>query len=257
MSSCVWSHSIFTGRQRRHEMKRRRAVTRWADVPYGYMYGFPPHVTVARSKSEARRLARLRKAGRPVAPVVIEGRRIAKTFWGTSWCDNLERYGDFANRLPRGRSYVRNGAVVDLQVTRGLVTAQVSGSTCMTCAWPSRRCRFPGGSPSVSTCLEPLTQSIELLQGRLSDHVMSRLSTGLFPSPGEIRFDCTCPDGAFMCKHVAAALSGVGARLESRARSALPPAPGEGGQSCRKGRGGRRRVSRLRTRRGSRHSPHR
>ena len=93
-------------------------------------YGFRPYVTVGTRRAQAaREIAKLRKKGRQTSPVVIEGRTIAVTFWGEAWCDNLERYSDFANRLPRGRTYVRNGSVVDLQVAPGNVTALVSGST--------------------------------------------------------------------------------------------------------------------------------
>src|SRR5205807_1432166 len=62
------------------------------------------------------------------SPVKIEGRQIASTFWGKAWCDNLESYRDYENRLPRGRTYVRNGSVVDLQIAPREVTAIVSGS---------------------------------------------------------------------------------------------------------------------------------
>jgi uncharacterized Zn finger protein len=199
-------------------MKGRRGGSRWADVSYSYMYGFAPYVTVAsRQAQAARRLAHLRKKGKPVAPIVIDGRKIATTFWGASWCDNLERYSDFANRLPRGRSYVRNGSVVDLQIASGVVTALVSGSDLYdvrvnVAALPSSRWRAV--CRDVSGAIDSV---IELLQGRLSDRVMTRLcadGTGLFPSPREIEFDCSCPDGASMCKHVAAVLYGVGARLD-------------------------------------------
>ena len=99
-------------------------------MDYGDYYGFKPYVPVgARRAQAARELAKLQKKGRRISPVVIEGRKIAGTFWGEAWCDNLERYSDFANRLPRGRTYVRNGSVVDLQVGPGNVTALVSGST--------------------------------------------------------------------------------------------------------------------------------
>ena len=99
-------------------------------MDYGDYYGFNPYVSVgARRAQAARELAKLQKKGRKISPVVIEGRTIAGTFWGEAWCDNLERYSDFANRLPRGRTYVRNGSVVDLQVGPGSVTALVSGST--------------------------------------------------------------------------------------------------------------------------------
>lgn len=201
-------------------MKRRHGAGRWSDVSYSYMYGFAPYVTAASRRALAtRRLAQLRKKGRAVAPVVIEGRKIATTFWGTSWCDNLERYSDFANRLPRGRSYIRNGSVVDLQIAPGVVTALVSGSdvyeVCVAVgALPTSRWRAV--CRDVSGAIDSV---IELLQGRLSDRVMTRLcadGTGLFPSPREIEFECSCPDGAYMCKHVAAVLYGVGARLDGQ-----------------------------------------
>src|SRR5262249_14009650 len=153
----------------------------------------------ARRQRTARELARLNKQGRKTAPIVIDGRKIATTFWGKAWCDNLEGYSDYANRLPRGRSYVRNGAVVDLQVSAGVVTALVSGSALYTvkvdvgsvtrARWRSIRTDCSGAIDSV----------IELLQGRLSDAVMARLCDqkgGLFPSPADIGFSCTCPDWA-------------------------------------------------------------
>jgi hypothetical protein len=138
-------------------------------------------------------------------------------FWGEAWCGNLERYSDFANRLPRGRSYVCNGSVVDLQIAPGVVTALVSGSDLYdvrvaVAALPASRWRAV--CRDVSGAIDSV---IELLQGRLSERVMTRLcadGTGLFPSPREIEFTCSCPDAAYMCKHVAAVLYGVGARLD-------------------------------------------
>src|SRR5512143_2441691 len=92
-------------------------------------YDWRPYVSVAeRRRNAEREMQTLRKKGHPVSPVVLEGRTIAQTFWGKAWCDNLERYSDYANRLPRGRTYVRNGSVVDLQIERGAVKAIVSGS---------------------------------------------------------------------------------------------------------------------------------
>jgi uncharacterized Zn finger protein len=174
-------------------------------------------VAVRRRKAE-KAMARL--AGKDGAePVVIEGRAIATTFWGKAWCDNLERYSDFANRLPRGRSYVRNGSVVDLKITPGTIVARVSGTrlyttTVKVAAVPAARWRA-----ICRDCAGAIDSLVELLQGRLSTGVMARLSqekTGLFPSPSEITFDCSCPDWAAMCKHVAAVLYGIGARLDRR-----------------------------------------
>ena len=183
-----------------------------------YYYGFRPYVSAAARRAQAaRELAKLRKTGRTMSPVAIEGRKIARTFWGEAWCDNLERYSDYANRLPRGRTYVRNGSVVDLQVGPGLVTALVSGSAMydvQITVGPVPRARW---SAICKNCSGAIDSLVELLQGRFSKGVMTRLceqKTGLFPSPKEILFTCSCPDWASMCKHVAAVLYGIGARLD-------------------------------------------
>ena len=185
---------------------------------YDSFYGFRDYVSVAARRAQAaRELAKLRKNGRAMSPVAIEGRKIARTFWGEAWCDNLERYSDFANRLPRGRSYVRNGSVVDLQVEPGRVKALVSGSTMYevkVTVGPVAPARW---SAICKDCSGAIDSLIELLQGRFSKGVMTRLceeKTGLFPSPKDILFTCSCPDWASMCKHVAAVLYGIGARLD-------------------------------------------
>ena len=184
---------------------------------YNY-YGFRPYVSMGvRRAQAARELAKLTKKGRQTSPVVIDGRKIARTFWGKAWCDNLERYSDFENRLPRGRSYVRNGSVVDLRVAAGRIAALVSGSALYTVTVtvaPLPRTRWSAVCKECSGAIDSL---VELLQGRFSEGVMTRLcekNTGLFPSPKEIAFTCSCPDWASMCKHVAAVLYGIGARLD-------------------------------------------
>src|SRR5213080_3668867 len=181
-------------------------------------YGWRPYVSVAqRRRKAAGEMAKLKKKGHPVSPVVIEGRAIAKTFWGKAWCDNLERYSDFANRLPRGRTYVRNGSVVDLQIGGGEVKALVSGSEIYKVAvkvTPVSKARWRS---LCSDCAGTIDSLVELLQGRFSKGVMERMcreNNGLFPSPKEIQFSCSCPDWAYMCKHVAAVLYGIGARLD-------------------------------------------
>jgi uncharacterized Zn finger protein len=185
-------------------------------------YDWRPYVSVAAKRRRAQReLAKLRKKGKSVAPITIDGRKIAKTFWGRSWCDNLERYSDFAHRLPRGRSYVRNGAVLDLQVAKGKVTATVAGSDVYEIEVDIARLRARRWQALCQDCTGSIDSLIELLQGRLEENVMRRVSCegdGLFPSPSEIKFSCTCPDWAGMCKHVAAALYGVGARLDEEPR---------------------------------------
>ncbi len=183
-------------------------------------YDWRPYVTAAeRRRTAEREMQRLRKKGHPVSPVVVEGRTIARTFWGKSWCDNLERYSDFSNRLPRGRTYVRNGSVVDLQVNPGDVSAIVSGSELYRVAVKVASVPKDRWASIRRDCAGSIDSLIELLQGRFSKGVMERIcreKAGLFPSPAEIEFSCSCPDWASMCKHVAAVLYGIGARLDEK-----------------------------------------
>ena len=178
------------------------------------------YVPVAERRRKAElAMAKLKKKGHPVSPVVIEGRAIAKTFWGKAWCDNLEHYSDYANRLPRGRTYVRNGSVLGLQVAGGEVTALVRGSAIYKVAVKVAAVPKSRWNSVCRDCAGAIDSLIELLQGRFSKGVMERTcrhGTGLFPSPDEIRLSCSCPDWASMCKHVAAVLYGIGARLDER-----------------------------------------
>src|SRR5213083_1539994 len=177
-----------------------------------------PYVPVAKRRAQAAREAAKRaKKGQTVAPVVIDGRTIARTFWGKAWCDNLERYSDYSNRLPRGRTYVRNGSVVDLQIAPGAVTALVSGSSIYRIGVQVTELPKNRWTAVCKDCAGAIDSLVELLQGRFSKGVMTRICherTGLFPSPAEITFTCSCPDWALMCKHVAAVLYGIGARLD-------------------------------------------
>src|SRR3954470_15299561 len=185
-----------------------------------YEWGWRPYVSVAeRRRQTMQEMAKLRKKGQTVSPVVIEGRTIVKTFWGKSWCENLERYSDFANRLPRGRTYVRNGSVIDLQIGPGEIQALVSGTDIYKVkvrVTPVAKARWES---ICKDCAGAIDSLIELLQGRFSKGVMERVcqrKTGLFPSPNEIQLSCSCPDWADMCKHVAAVLYGIGARLDQQ-----------------------------------------
>jgi uncharacterized Zn finger protein len=183
-------------------------------------YGFRPYVPVAKRREQAaREMAKLAKKGRAISPVAIEGKKIASSFWGKSWCENLERYSDYENRLPRGRTYVRNGSVVDLQIERGRVRATVSGSELYTVAIDIAVSAKPRWEAICRDCAGSVGSLVELLQGKLSKNVMERVCRevdGLFPSPDEITMRCSCPDWSVMCKHVSAALYGVGARLDAK-----------------------------------------
>jgi uncharacterized Zn finger protein len=179
-----------------------------------------PYVPVAERRRKAEReIVKLRKKGAVVSPVKIEGRQIARTFWGKAWCDNLESYRDYENRLPRGRTYVRNGSVLDLQIAPREVTAMVSGSTIYKVKVSIGEVGPARWKTLCADCSGGIDSLVELLQGRFSKGVMERLcrqDAGLFPRPSEIRFTCSCADYASMCKHIAAVLYGVGARLDER-----------------------------------------
>jgi uncharacterized Zn finger protein len=183
-------------------------------------FGWKPYVSVAeRRKKAAREVTKLHKKGKTGAPVVVQGRTLATTFWGKAWCSNLESYSDYANRLPRGRTYVRNGSVVDLPVSGGEIRALVIGSQLYKVTVkvsPLQKARW---SAICKDCSGSIDSLVELLQGRLSKAVMERVcqqKTGLFPAPAEIELSCSCPDWASMCKHVAAVLYGIGARLDEQ-----------------------------------------
>jgi uncharacterized Zn finger protein len=181
-------------------------------------YSWKPYVSVAERRRKAEKAAsKAKKAGTALSPVAASRGAIAKTFWGKAWCDNLERYSDYANRLPRGRTYVRNGSVIDLKITEGEVRAQVMGSSLYTVTVSVSAVPVKQWQSISAHCAGSIDSLVELLQGRLSKAVMERIctpNTGLFPAPKEIQFSCSCPDWASMCKHVAAALYGVGAHLD-------------------------------------------
>ncbi len=186
---------------------------------YGYG-GWPPYVPVAERRRRAlAKIAGLKKKGREVSPINIKGRTIAITFWGKAWCENLESYSDFSNRLPRGRTYVRNGSVIDLQIAEGKVTALVQGSSLYKVEIAIRPMEAAKWRAIVAECSRKIESLVELIQGRLSTSVMSTITnqkSGLFPTPKQIALKCSCPDWAEMCKHVAATLYGVGARLDEK-----------------------------------------
>jgi len=184
-------------------------------------FAFRPYVSVGERRAKAEKKIRaLEKHGFAREPLgeLTSRMKIATSFWGRSWCRHLESFSDYENRLPRGRTYVRNGSVLHLSISRGKIDALVMGSelyeidiaitTLPAEKWSAIKDRCKGGIGSL----------IELLQGKISDEIMRVVADkdgGLFPSPKEIRLNCSCPDWAGLCKHLAAVLYGVGARLDS------------------------------------------
>lgn len=182
---------------------------------------YPQYVPAAERKRKAQKAAeKLKNQKAELSPVVIEGRQLARTWWGKAWNSNLERYSDYSNRIGRGRSYVRNGAVLDLQIGPGAVTALVQGS-----ARTPYKVRIditplqPGVWNKIRTACQGKIESMqELIAGKFPENLAELFTArgkGLFPAPGEITLKCSCPDWAVMCKHVAAVLYGIGGRLDN------------------------------------------
>lgn len=183
-----------------------------------YYGGWAPYVSVAERRAKAlKQMEKLKKKGVKVQPVQIIGRKIAASFWGKGWCDHMESFSDYANRLPRGRSYVRNGSVCHLEIKGGQIEAIVSGSELYKVGITITPLKTSKWESVKRSCSGRIGSLIDLLRGKLDHGVMGVVTDhkeGLFPLPGEMKFACDCPDWAGMCKHVAAVLYGVGARLD-------------------------------------------
>lgn len=179
-----------------------------------------PYVPVAQRRAQTRKkMEQLKKKGVAIEPIEIEGRKIAASFWGKAWCDHLESFSDYENRLPRGRTYVRNGSVCHLEIKKGRIEAMVSGSELYQVTVDIKPIKPALWKSIKKLCSGKIGSMLELLQGQLSDHVMGIVThrkNGLMPQPGEIKLSCSCPDWADMCKHVAAVMYGVGSRLDIR-----------------------------------------
>ena len=159
------------------------------------------------------------KKKQDLRPVIIDGSVIARTWWGKAWIKNLESYTDYASLITRGRSSVGSGAILDLQVSAGEVTALVQGTRAKPYQVLIRIQKLNKNTWNLvaSACQGKLESLEELLAGKFPKAVEEAFlqpKTGLFPSPREIEFECTCPDWASMCKHTAATLYGIGARLD-------------------------------------------
>lgn len=159
-----------------------------------------------------------KKKGKIMSPVIITGRTIAREWWGKAWCDNLERYADYESRLDRGKRYVRTGAVIDLQIQKGKVSARVQGRRktpykieIRISPLSEERCQN-----IIALCGDKIQNLEALVEGDFPEELREAFlqQGGLFPEPNEIVFGCSCPDWALMCKHVAAVLYGIGARFD-------------------------------------------
>jgi uncharacterized Zn finger protein len=182
-------------------------------------WGFPRYVSVGEKKARAAKKLEKLKKKRDVKPVILQGHALARTWWGKAWNENLERYADYENRIGRGRSYVRHGAVLDLQIREGEVSSLVQGSRAnpYEIIITIKKLNKDAWKTITSSCEGMIDSLQELIEGKFPKtlaEIFMRQGTGLFPAPKEIKLQCSCPDWAVMCKHVAAALYGIGARLD-------------------------------------------
>lgn len=185
-----------------------------------YGTGYGNYVSAEEKKEKAAKsLAKLMKKDKETEPVIIEGRTIAKNWWGKAWNANLESYADYSNRIDRGKSYVRSNTVLDLRITKGEINAKVQGSRVKPYDVTIKIDELDEKKWKKVTelCNNRIGTLEELVEGKFPKELevlFTDRKYGMFPSPKEIHFSCSCPDWAYMCKHVAATLYGVGARLD-------------------------------------------
>jgi uncharacterized Zn finger protein len=181
---------------------------------------WPQQVTAAEKSQRAKQTAtRLQTDGLDLEPVRATTRGVASSFWGKAWCQNLDRYSDYDGRLPRGRTYLRSGCVIDLKIQPERIEAKVQGDYLYEIVIRLSKLEADQWQILRDDCRNQIDSVLDLLQGRLSDSVMEVVinpNRGLFPQYSEIKFSCTCLDFADMCKHVAAVLYGVGVRLDTQ-----------------------------------------
>ncbi len=189
-------------------------------MDYDYDDDFPRYISAAERKKQAeKKIKQLQKKGEALEPVTVTARSIAKTFWGQAWNRHIESFHDYASRLPRGRSYLRQGAVVDMKIAEGKITAQVLGSELYHITIKIDRLDPEKWQEIRKACAGKISSLIDLIQGKLSPEIIAVLcdpENGLFPAHDEIKLICDCPDWADLCKHLAAVLYGVGARLDEK-----------------------------------------
>lgn len=181
---------------------------------------YPEYIPVAQKKVEVKKqIEKLKKKNTNLEPIIIEGKNIANTWWGKAWNKNLENYADYSNRISRGRSYVRMGAVLDLKIETGIVKALVQGSEKKPYEIEIRITALSNDKwdSILKLCNHKIDNLAELVEGKFPkelEEIFTLKGKGLFPTDKEIKFSCSCYDWADMCKHVTAVLYGIGARFD-------------------------------------------
>ena len=171
----------------------------WNDTSY---YSQPTISELQKKSAESQKKAK--KSGKVLEPVVIKGRSIVSHWWGTAWCDNLERYADYESRLDRGKRYVRTGSVIDLKIQKGKILARVQGTRKTPYKVEIRI--SPLSEEKCQSIIEKCGRKLKNLEALIAGDFPEDMKElfqgkdGLFPAPREISFSCSCPDWALMCK---------------------------------------------------------
>lgn len=150
-------------------------------------------------------------------PIKVEGGIKAKskrggigdTWWSKRWVSVLESFG-WSNRLERGRRYARGGQVLDFKLTPGKVTARVQGSVSKPYSVIIEIKPLTGEAWTKAT--EEMARkaifAAKLLAGEMPQNIeeaFKAVGVPIFPeSSKDIKTDCSCPDSANPCKHIAA-----------------------------------------------------
>lgn len=150
-------------------------------------------------------------------PIKVEGGIKAKskrgsigdTWWSKRWVSILDSFG-WSNRLERGRSYARKGQVIGFKLTPGKVTASVQGSASKPYSVLIEIKSFSEAEweKAIEEMSEKAVFAAKLLAGEMPQNIEEAFKSAgmsLFPaSSKDIKTDCSCPDSANPCKHIAA-----------------------------------------------------
>jgi uncharacterized Zn finger protein len=148
-------------------------------------------------------------------------RTFGGTWWGRAWVEAMEQRARLdPNRLPRGRTYARNGRVGKLAVAPGEVSAAVWGSraTPYVVKVRVRVLRDEEWDRVLDAVAGRAAHTAALLDGELPPEVVADAAAAgveLLPGPGEVVPRCSCPDWAEPCKHAAAVVYLVADELDA------------------------------------------
>lgn len=170
-------------------------------------------------EAQARReLIELKSAGEEVRPVVGTTRKLAAHFWGSAWMKHLALCESGGWSLSAGRTLLRHGCVLDLQLEAGLIRARVMEERLHDVEIALDPLDGERLEELRTICSGKIDSLVPLLEGTLDDALLATLcnaETGLLPEPGAWHMSCTCPDWSEPCPHAAAAIYAAGILIDA------------------------------------------